>query len=144
MAGGKALASHWLDYLAELKLTGDALYIVTNKHNHSQFEAWADTIGFSRSHLLCDGSTSNQTRLGAIKDIAFALEAGIGVENDLLIIGGDTLFYSDFSLPSLLRDFEERKDRASFVLWYQSQDTLKTGIIVTDEHGIVNGYVTTR
>jgi hypothetical protein len=165
VAGGIPLATHWLGYLAELKLTGDALYIVTNQHNHSQFEAWAKTVSFPVSHLICDGSTSNSTRLGAIRDIALVIERA-PIEDDLLVIGtvsaflphqrtaclalahatfvaccvgGDTLFFSDFSLQHVMKTFDERKDGASLVLWYESVDTRKTGILLTDSKSVVNG-----
>ena len=42
-----------------------------------------------------DGTTSNEDRLGAIGDIAFALEQA-GIDDDVLVVAGDNLF--DFSL----------------------------------------------
>ncbi len=61
-----------------------------------------------------------------------------------MVAGGDTLFFDDFSLPHVMKTFDERKDGASLVLWYESVDTRKTGILLTDSKGLVNGYVRTK
>lgn len=48
-----------------------------------------------RSAVVNDGTTSNETRLGAAADLALVLEAkaeAIG-DRDVLVIAGDTLFF---------------------------------------------------
>ena len=54
--------------------------------------------------ILNDGSTSNDTRLGAVADIQFALNSGDKKDGiDVLVIAGDTLFLQDFKLEEFIR-----------------------------------------
>ena len=54
--------------------------------------------------VLNDGSTSNDTRLGAVADIQFALNSGDKKDDlDVLVIAGDTLFLQDFKLEEFIR-----------------------------------------
>ena len=54
--------------------------------------------------ILNDGSTSNDTRLGAVADIQFALNSGDKKDDlDVLVIAGDTLFLQDFKLEEFIR-----------------------------------------
>ena len=55
-----------------------------------------------------------------------------------MVIGGDTLFFDDFSLRDVLRVFSERG--TNVVLQYpieRDADTLKTGVLELDERGVV-------
>jgi len=76
--------------------------------------------------------------LGAIRDISLFIE-NKQINEDLMIIGGDTLFFDDFLLIDVIRTFNERKD--NLVLWYQSDDTLRTGILETDDKSCVINFL---
>ena len=65
----------------------DQIHLVTNARFAGAFRDWApaDVV------VHDDGTTSNEDRLGAIGDIAFAIQEG-GLEGeDLLIVAGDNL-----------------------------------------------------
>jgi glucose-1-phosphate thymidylyltransferase len=93
-----------LDWLCE-KICGledcDEIVIVTNAKFFPQFERWRES---ARSRLpikiLNDGTVSNETRLGAVGDLDFALKK-IGLGADILVFASDNLFDSD------LTDFAE-------------------------------------
>ena len=54
--------------------------------------------------ILNDGSISNETRLGAVADIQFALNSvDKKDDNAVLVIAGDTLFLQDFKLEEFIR-----------------------------------------
>ena len=54
--------------------------------------------------ILNDGSISNETRLGAVADIQFALNSvDKKDDNAVLVIAGDTLFFHDFKLEEFIR-----------------------------------------
>ena len=57
--------------------------------------------------IINDGSTSNETRLGAVADIKAGL--GSNYNEDVLIIAGDTLFMEDFKLLEFVKQFHEFK-----------------------------------
>ena len=69
-----------------------------------------------------DGTETNETRLGAVKDIQFAMER-LGLDDDLLVLAGDNLL--DFSLGSFLSYIKEKQ--ASCVMRYSepSEEKLK-------------------
>jgi hypothetical protein len=54
--------------------------------------------------LLNDGSTSNENRLGAIGSVHFAVSRANFGTGPLLVIGGDTLLFEDFSIDEFLDD----------------------------------------
>ena len=74
-----------------------ALHVVTNARFAPGFRDWAAAHrGRLRPVVHDDGTSTNETRLGAIGDIRFTIERGGLAGEDLLVVAGDNLF--DFSL----------------------------------------------
>src|SRR5262245_47034642 len=108
-----------LDYLVDRLREVDSLdeiHLVTNARFAQAFEEWAPE-GVT---VHDDGTTTNEDRLGAIGDIAFAIERGGLAGEDLLIVAGDNLIgYSLADFVSFwrahdgsaiaVRDFPDRK-----------------------------------
>ena len=64
--------------------------VITNHGFVPAFRGWCGMRGFE---LIDDGTTSPQTRLGGIGDMAVAIrEAGLGTEGGLFVAGGDMVF----------------------------------------------------
>ncbi|MDP2921191.1 MAG: nucleotidyltransferase family protein [Candidatus Omnitrophota bacterium] len=75
----------------------DEVFIVTNKKFYGNFRDWKKTFKSSKKiTVLDDGSSSNETRLGATGDIEFVIEKE-NVKDDLLVLAGDNLFRADLS-----------------------------------------------
>lgn len=91
----------------------DELAIVTNSRFYGQFVSWKK-IARSRLNLTVvdDGTTSNDNRLGAIGDLAFALRS-TQWNDDLLMLASDNLF--DGSL-------------AEFAAFAQKKGAVSTGL----------------
>lgn len=106
-------------------------YIVISNHKFADhFRAWADNHKLPIT-VLDDGTQSNETRLGAVRDIQFAIEE-LGFQDDLLVIAGDNLL--DFSLRSFIRYFQKKQTTCIMRYWEQSEEKLhKTGVAVVDE-----------
>ena len=82
-----------LDWLIEdIGSLADEFIAVTNHKFARHFETWAQE---RKIRVVDDGTSSNETRLGAVRDIQFAIEKA-ALDDDLLIIAGDNLL--DFSL----------------------------------------------
>ena len=66
---GKPIVGHLVD---QLEATGnfDEMLVVCNQRFHTQFVEWGD----KRVTVLNDGATTDETRLGAVGDLAWALE----------------------------------------------------------------------
>ena len=95
--GGKPILD-WLveDIASQGKV--DGFVVISNHKFASIFEKWAsgrpeDVV------VVDDGTSTNETRLGAVKDIQFAIDA-LSLEDDLLIVAGDNLL--DFSLGAFI------------------------------------------
>lgn len=105
-----------LDYLCDkLDAVGeiDAIHVVTNGRFAPNFAEWsAGREGRAPVRVHDDGTTTNETRLGATGDIRFVLdEAGIR-GHDLLAVAGDNLF--DYDLTDLVA-FWRAKGKASAI-----------------------------
>lgn len=97
---GKAI----LDWLLEDidKMCEVSRYVVISNHKYADlFRAWAKGASLSApATVLDDGSVSNETRLGAVRDIRFAIDA-IDAKDDMLVIAGDNVL--DFTLGHFVR-----------------------------------------
>ncbi len=91
--GGRPMLDWIWDKLAEVEEL-EAVHVVTNTRYAQGFERWVQ--GRDGAVVHDDGTSSNDDRLGAIGDIAFAIERA-GLDDDLLIVAGDNLF--EFGLP---------------------------------------------
>ena len=107
-------------------------YVVISNHKFAHhFDAWAKGKR-QKVTVVDDGTDSNETRLGAVKDIQFAMEK-LGLDDDMLVIAGDNLL--DFSLTTFVAYAQSKK--ASCVMRYYEPDRtklLKTGVVTVDEN----------
>ncbi len=109
----------------------DEFVVISNHKYACQFEAWAKTKK-QKITVLDDGTETNETRLGAVKDIQFAIDS-LGLDDDMLVIAGDNVL--DFSLTKLISYAKEKK--SSCILRYYEPDEnklLKCGVVTVDEN----------
>jgi glucose-1-phosphate thymidylyltransferase len=117
--GDKAILERIFEKIFELAGV-ERCYIVTNEKFCKDFKEWASDFSVSgeKSNVLIevinDETTSNETRLGAIRDIEFVVKKK-GIEDDLLVIGGDNLF--EFSLRDFVDFAKAHKPNASLALF---------------------------
>lgn len=112
----------------------DGYTVVTNHRFAQHFSSWADERKETVT-VLDDGTLTNETRLGAVKDIQFALEE-TQTDDDVLVIAGDNVL--DFSLSSFTDYY--RKKKTSCIMRYREKDTArlrKCGVVCTDESDLV-------
>ena len=92
--GGKPILN-WL--VEDLTPVIDQFVVISNHKYSEHFERWS--VG-KPIVVVDDGTSTNETRLGAVCDIQFAIEK-LKLENDdLLVIAGDNVL--DFSLRSFV------------------------------------------
>ena len=79
-----------------------------------------------------DGTDTNETGLGAVKDIQFAIDK-LGRDDEMLVIAGDNLL--DFSLAKFIA-YAEEKDTSRNIRYCESneQKLLKCGVVTIDEN----------
>ena len=127
-----------LDWLIDDIESSDAVdeYIIISNHKFARhFENWASrktTLDSIKLIVLDDGTSTNETRLGAVKDIQFAVEK-LNLDDDLLVIAGDNLL--DFSLKNYIR-YAEKKGTTCIMRYYEPsiEKLHKTGVAEVDEH----------
>jgi glucose-1-phosphate thymidylyltransferase len=91
---GRPLVDRLLDRLAEVEGL-DEILLVTNSKFADRFRQWA-AAGGRRIRVLDDGTSDEETRLGAIGDLDLAIREG-GIDDDLLVLAGDNLFSESFA-----------------------------------------------
>ena len=105
-------------------------YIVISNHKYAPyFHKWAK----EKSQCIIvvdDGTLTNETRLGAVKDIQYAIDK-LSLDSDMLVIAGDNVL--DFSLTRFVRYAAEKQ--TSCIMRYYEPDTnklLKSGVVDVD------------
>lgn len=107
----------------------DAVHLVTNSRFAPDFSRWAEPRGVV---VHDDGTTTNETRLGAVGDLDLAIARG-ELDDDLLVVAGDNLF--DFSLAGMVSFWGGRPDASAVALYDCGDLELAThfGIVEVDE-----------
>lgn len=110
-------------------------YIVVSNHKFVRFfEEWAESKPYSVT-VIDDGTETNETRLGAVRDIGFALER-LSLDCDLLVIAGDNLL--DFSLCRFISYFREKNTSCVMRYFEPSEKKLqKCGVLTVDGNDLV-------
>ena len=129
--GGKKIIDHLLE---DGERSGIERFIVVSNHKFiSLFREWAE--GKDDVMVLDDGSVDNEHRIGAVKDIEFAIEKA-GINDDTLILAGDNVL--DFSLSSFIE--YGKKKGTSCIMRHRETDKArlrKTGVVTIDQSDLV-------
>lgn len=127
--GGKTILDWLIDDIDSVKKVDE--YVVISNHKFTEhFTKWAQ-IREEKVTVVDDNTSTNETRLGAVCDVQFALDE-LKIDDDILIIAGDNLL--DFSLTKFIL-YAEGKG-ASCVMRYFEGDKKKlskSGVLELDE-----------
>ncbi len=125
---GKTILDWLIDDLDGCGLINE--YVVISNHKYAEhFTAWANKKE-QKITVVDDGTSTNEARLGAVKDIQFAIEA-LKIREDALVIAGDNLL--DFSLQKFV--FYAKEKQTSCVLRYYEPNVeklKKSGVLLID------------
>jgi len=130
---GKTILDWLLD---DMDATGeiDGYVIISNHKFAHHFSQWAASKSQPIT-VVDDGTDSNETRLGAVRDIQFAIDR-LQLDDDLLVIAGDNLL--DFSLTRFI-DYAKKKQAVCAMRYFEpkKEKLLKSGVVTVDEDGRV-------
>ena len=129
--GNKPILDH---LICDVESMIDEFIVVTNHKFAKIFDDWAKTKKNVR--IIDDGTQTNETRLGAVKDIQLA---SLDIKDDVLVMAGDNLL--DFSLRGFI-EFSKDK-QTSCVMCHEENDLKKkqkTAIITIDEENRILTY----
>lgn len=129
--GGRSILDRLLDDLDVIPAIGRHI-VVTNATFYPHFAQWREASRYAHEILLLnDGTTSNDNRLGAVRDLLLAIET-LQLDEDLLVLAGDNVV--DFSFAGLA-DFAREKETSCITCHHEPSLTAlqKTGVLVMDE-----------
>lgn len=126
---GRTILDWLIDDIDSAGIVDEFIVISNHKFAH-HFEAWAREKK-QKITVVDDGTSTNETRLGAVKDIEFTIEK-LCLDDDMLVIAGDNLL--DFSLTDFI--YYAKGKNASCIMRYYERDEkklLKCGVVTVDE-----------
>lgn len=126
--GRKTILDWLIDDIETSGLVDEYVVISNHKFAH-HFEEWA--ADKPKVTVVDDGTSTNETRLGAVRDVQFAIES-LSLDDDLLVMAGDNIL--DFSLVRFL-EYAKAKGASSIMRYYEADEKklTKCGIVCIDE-----------
>lgn len=114
----------------------DEHVIVTNHKFARIFEDWKAKQSYTKPiTIIDDGTSANETRLGAVKDLLLAIH-GRNIDDDIMVLAADNIL--DFSFRGFIDFFKEKQ--TSCIMCHEQPELKKlqrTGVVVLDENNKV-------
>lgn len=132
---GKPILDWLIDDIDTLSVIDEYVVISNHKFAH-HFDAWAQSKE-QKVTVVDDGTESNETRLGAVCDVQFAIDK-LDIDDDMLVIAGDNLL--DFSLTKFIT-YARDKATSCIMRYYEADEKrlTKCGVVEIDgEDRIIN------
>lgn len=127
--GGKTILDRLMDDVDKFEEVSRHI-LVTNHKFIKQFSDWKAKSKYSKPiDLIDDGSTDNEHRIGAVKDLLLALE-NVGDE-DVMVLAADNIL--DFSFRGFVDYFKEKQSSLIMCHYEESIPALqRTGVVCLD------------
>ena len=132
---GKKSILDWL--VDDISPLIDEFVVISNHKFFVHFEEWAKTKS-QKITVIDDGTESNETRLGAVKDIQFAVNK-LNIKDDCVVMAGDNVL--DFSLQAFVKFAAEKE--TSCIMCHNEERLAalqKTGVITMTEDNMITSY----
>ncbi len=129
--GQSSILGRMLDDIDRIPEIDEHIVITNHKFAH-HFEAWKAQTHYTKPiTIVDDGTETNETRLGAVCDLLFAMKK-LSVDDDMLVVAADNILF--FSFQEFV-DFAKAKDTSCIMCHEQPEieKLQRTGVIVVDE-----------
>lgn len=126
----KTILDWLIDDIDSLGLVDE--YVVISNHKFAEyFRTWCLQKP-QKIAVVDDGTSTNETRLGAVCDVQFAIDE-LSIDDDMLVIAGDNLL--DFSLTKFIV-YAKEKGTSCIMRYYEPsmQKLQKCGVAEVDEN----------
>ena len=133
--GNNTILGRMLDDIDAIPDIDEHIIITNHKFAHI-FNEWKDQQSYSKPiTIIDDGTETNDTRLGAVCDLLFAMDK-LQIDDDLLVVDADNLLF--FSLRDFV-DFAKAKGTSCIICHDQPsiEKLQRTGVVVLDENNKV-------
>ena len=133
--GDKTILDWLIDDIDGAGLVDEYVVISNHKYAH-HFDEWAKDKA-QKITVVDDGTDTNETRLGAVKDIQFAIDK-LELDDDMLVIAGDNVL--DFSLTKFI-SYAKEKDTSCIMRYFEgdAKRLTKCGVVQVDGNDLILG-----
>ena len=128
--GENTILGRMLDDIDQIDDVDEHIIITNHKFAHI-FEEWAKNLHYTNPiTIVDDGTETNETRLGAVCDLLFAMDK-LKIDDDLLVVAADNLLYFSFSE---FVDFAKQKGTSCIMCHEQPsiEKLQRTGVVELD------------
>ena len=133
--GANTILGRMLDDIDRIPEIDEHIIITNHKFAHI-FEQWKLGTAYQKPiTIIDDGTETNDTRLGAVCDLLFAMEK-LGIDDDMLVVAADNLLF--FSFKEFV-DFANEKGTSCIMCHEQPsiEKLQRTGVVVLDNNNKV-------
>ena len=133
--GSNTILGRMLDDIDAIPDIDEHIIITNHKFAHI-FNEWKEQLSYTKPiTIIDDGTETNDTRLGAVCDLLFAMDK-LQLNDDLLVVAADNLLFFSF------RDFVEyAKSKGTSCIICHDQPSVeklqRTGVVVLDDNNKV-------
>lgn len=129
--GSKSILERMFDDIDNIDDIDEHIIVTNHKFAHC-FEEWKKEMNYKKPiRIVDDGTESNETRLGAVRDLLLAIDS-FHVDDDMMVLAADNIL--DFSFQGFVDFF---KKKGSSVIMCHHEPELKklqrTGVIAVDD-----------
>lgn len=133
--GEKTILGRMLDDIDNIAEINEHI-IVTNHKFAPMFKEWASEQTYRKAiTVVDDGTETNETRLGAVCDLLYAMDK-LKIDDDMLVVAADNLLF--FSFDGFVKYAKEKNSSCIMCHTQHSLERLqRTGVVVLDENNKV-------
>lgn len=135
--GQSSILGRMLDDIDRIPEITEHIVITNHKFAH-HFEEWKQSVHYQKPiTIVDDGTETNETRLGAVCDLLYAMDK-LQIDDDLLVVAADNILF--FSFQEFV-DFAREK-QTSCIMCHEQPELAKlqrTGVVELDAAGRVLG-----
>lgn len=130
--GKSTILGRMMDDIDKIAEINEHIIVTNHKFAHI-FEEWASKQSYTKPvSIVDDGTETNETRLGAVKDLLLAIDE-CKVEEDMLVVAADNLL--DFSFQGFVQ-YATAKGTSCIMCHHQPsiEKLQRTGVIEVDDN----------
>lgn len=130
--GNNTILGRMLDDIDRIPEIDEHIIITNHKFAHI-FEEWKKGLTYTKPvTIIDDGTETNDTRLGAVCDLLYAIDK-LDINDDMLVVAADNLLF--FSFKEFV-DFANEKNTSCIMFHHQPsiEKLQRTGVIVVDDN----------
>lgn len=133
--GRSTILGRMLDDIDRIEDIEEHIIVTNHKFAHI-FEEWAAGLNYTKKiTIIDDGTETNGTRLGAVRDLLLAIER-CNIDDDMLVVAADNIL--EFSFQGFV-DYAKEKGTSCIMCHRQPviEKLQRTGVVVLDDNNKV-------